>query len=274
MSLRDNAANASCPCLTSLEAFGISSINSIAVTIDNKTFAYSPDYGQGTCSTHDANTEPSCDFGDSSQCTDSETRISLPRWCGASWCYVNGSACGLESRHSGSGGMRLDDLIDPHGELHYSYQTCGRCDTYTASPRDVLDAQLEGRARSLIIGLSITAFVILAMLLCVLCLYRRMRLHHAIAKEARDSRLMYAVSQKPAEPRELPDEAWFHLFLSHVWTTGANQMRSACRRTTPRRPCLPRAFRAYPPARCLLPTRCVGRRTQSRRSASSCSAPS
>ena len=38
-------------------------------------------------------------------------------------------------------------------------------------------------------------------------------------------RLHYVTSQRPAEPQLLAEPLRYHLFLSHVWKTGANQMR-------------------------------------------------
>jgi hypothetical protein len=54
---------------------------------------------------------------------------------------------------------------------------------------------------------------------------RRYWIVHRTAKEAYGLRLRYVGTHQPAVPVELSDGLCFHLFLSHAWTTGANQMR-------------------------------------------------
>ena len=117
-----------CPCLATLEAFGISSSSSMDVVVDGGTYQYPSVYGSGKCTVHDANMEPSCSFR-AFDCTEVGQYISIPHWCGSPWCFVNGSACAVRSLPTGSGGMQISGLVDPNGELHYSYRACGACDT-------------------------------------------------------------------------------------------------------------------------------------------------
>jgi hypothetical protein len=101
-----------------------------------------------------------------------------------------------------------------------SYETCDACDEYTAV--GIEDERSESNPFTQTVMFWI---VVLFAAVVVAASLRRIRIHHTLRTEAYGLRLRYLNSNRPAEPAVLHEPLRFHLFLSHVWTTGANQMR-------------------------------------------------
>jgi hypothetical protein len=212
-----------CPCLSSLIAFGIA--GDLKVTIQDVRFTLPRGYGQSLCFPHDLWLEPYCLCGEhGAACNDGEQDLRIPTFCARNWCYVNGSSCGQTSFKTS---YDFKGLHDPEGHLHYSYHTCDDCDEYSATIPLVgtscmqRQVPLADEVIAIIVVLSIVgAAALLASGFC----YRRHLLESAQLRELLKARLRYASDGTNAVPRPL-SEMEYHLFLSHAWQSGQDQMR-------------------------------------------------
>ena len=202
-----------CPCLAA-PAFG-----GLAI-IDNVIYNYTSSYGHG-CALHDAGTAPFCALDMTCKAARGANHT-LPGWCLGSWCYVDASTCKLSDVAPSSYGA----------ELHYSYSTCGSfCgDTFESFfVSSVSDSTINGLGESMGItaGCLIVFFVLMA-----LYIRRSVRLLHQRAAHLSDARVRHVSSGAEGIPHPLREGEMFHLFLSHSWIHGQDQMRLVKERLT------------------------------------------
>ena len=203
-----------CPCLTSLAAFGIE--GTVFANIDFARHEYGLAYGQG-CDTHDLWLPPFCNSdvcankGRGAIWMQGSGVVSMQGFCAMEWCYVNATLC---NRASVPSTYALEGLVDPRYELHYSYAACGTCDLFTGTKGGLMP---------------LTTFLGgLGLLLAVLttCLLRRHVRLKALLGSIIDAQLRYAGSNNVAAVlRPLSESSRFHIFLSHAWQSGQDQMR-------------------------------------------------
>ena len=195
-----------CPCLTSLAAFGIQ--GPVSARIDFARHDYGPAYGQG-CDTHELWLPPFCNSDD--LCSKGSDAITMQGFCAMEWCYVNATRCLVASVPST---YDLDGLVDPRRELHYSYAACGTCDLFNRAKGGLLP---------------LTTFLGVLGLLLALLTAGLLRRHYRLKARMRsmiDLQLRYAGSNNvTAVLRTLSDRSRFHIFLSHAWQSGQDQMR-------------------------------------------------
>ena len=104
-----------CPCLTSLESYGIDTSLNISVTTSQGAHLYPSTYGLSSCSAHDRGTAPFCDMA------------TPPLWCFHTWCYVNASECSAATTSS--------PYLAHHprgAQVHFSYESCGSANAFSA----------------------------------------------------------------------------------------------------------------------------------------------
>ena len=226
--LAANTASAACPCLTSLVPYNVSHI---VPQIDGVVYDYGYGYGLGTCDAHDMRRLPGCMPAalDSphfcSTHSGSPLATTVPNWCFMEWCYVNRSAC-LGSIDSSPSSYALRGLHDPGSELHYSYQTCGQCDGFSAAddPFRIRDEQQQRHEQRMLLASLFGSLGLLVLL--AICLFRRWQMQATRKlRTLRRERLRYCSNDAEAIPVEITEPEVFHLFLSHAWKTGAHQMR-------------------------------------------------
>ena len=217
-----------CPCIPSLEAFGVSRLSTafVNVTIRGEFYLYGSGYGEQGCAAHDVLKPPDCRVVPPRDPT-ATVDVSLPGWCFQPWCYVNRSECiGMESSPAAY------DYIwrqpENRHDLHFSYATCDTPDIYTKTVasleaatidlylRDADISQREAwwRNNAWAIGVSVGAGLLLLMLLAYWRwqLRRRLRMHF---------RWMDTLKEPILPP--LHSSCHWHLFLSHKWPTGQQQ---------------------------------------------------
>ena len=210
--------NSSCPCIPSLQAFGVIIPNKLNVTVRGENFFYSATYGEQGCAAHDVLNPPDCQVVLPRERV-ANIEVLLPFWCFQPWCYVNGSECtGMHSEPATyEYSWRLPENRD---DLHFSYATCDSPDLYTvaisslAAAYDEIDQRQEWwRRNSSVMFVSIGVGLLLLLLLAYrqLQLRRRRRQHFRWIDTFKD----------PALP-PLHSYHW-HLFLSHKWPTGQQQ---------------------------------------------------
>ena len=171
MRFRSNGTG-SCPCLPTLRSFGIFD-DRVQVRIGSFLHDYGLGYGMLTCQSHDLNKPPSC----YDETCKSNGNIGLPSWCVREWCYVNGSECGISSTPST---YNLVGLEDPMQDLHYSYDACGACDTFTNSTWALSNftddrAAEGGDAPLLSTELQVAIVLVCVLLVLLFCIQRRHR---------------------------------------------------------------------------------------------------
>jgi hypothetical protein len=83
------------------------------------SFAYPTTYGLNNCSTHDAGLPPYCNVTTS---TGAFEPHSNPSWCSSSWCYIDTSACNMQSSVS------FYFSVD----INYSYVACHSTNQFNA----------------------------------------------------------------------------------------------------------------------------------------------
>ena len=90
-----NWHSASCPCLTTLESFGV---DTAAANVNGRQVNLGSEYGQPGCAYHDLFQHPTCIVNVTAGCSGSDAI--LPSWCFIAWCYVNASTCDISSTAS------------------------------------------------------------------------------------------------------------------------------------------------------------------------------
>lgn len=108
-------AEQSCPCLTSLADYGISSSPSLSILTTRGEHQYPSSYGLASCAAHDNGLAPYCN-----------TSVP-PAWCYQSWCYVNASTCNLATSTT----SYLNNY-SRGDEVAFSYEACGAEDGFSA----------------------------------------------------------------------------------------------------------------------------------------------
>jgi hypothetical protein len=200
--------------------FGINGSATTIVTVDLRTYDYGRGYGLGGCAAHDALQPPSCRVVLSPQQT--SVAVQLPSWCFLPWCYVNGSAC--EQRYEPT--PSTYDWGTPVPDLHYSYKTCNASDLYTAAYRETENVKqsLARAHRRQEFYLHVLLPVLLGCSVLSVCIsIWAVRLY--FRRRHRAGRLRCVSDNTFATAKQLAADLSYHLFLSHAWQHGQDQMR-------------------------------------------------
>ena len=222
-SQRSDSGNASCPCIASLADFGVVPGDVVAV-VGGTPFNYGPRYGDGGCALHDALRPPHCNVVLPRGNID--VAVDMPKWCFQPWCYVNASACAMSTTPSGYAYRFWREASRP--DLHFSYSTCESEDLYT----DILTAEQE-RVLALLDETAASQHLLrvvisslggpLALALLVYCIWQHV-------KRMREMRRLQAhrlriTSNHHFATAKACESGRFHLFLSHAWQSGQDQVR-------------------------------------------------
>ena len=126
-----------CPCLSSLESFGIPADTNLTPNVDGNVMNYGPLYGLQSCQAHDLHRPPSCVGLPSKACVEQRAQgaetATFKLYCLQYWCFVNISSCLTLRANQSSYNWSHTALQDPRNELAYSYATCNSCDSFTGS---------------------------------------------------------------------------------------------------------------------------------------------
>ena len=229
--------NASCPCLASLEPFGLR--GGLLIRAANRTIDYGAAYGLGGCHMHDRGQAPYCSRSPCNEdASSSSSNGPVPEWCFDAWCWVNASECQLTSislaEPQANASFELVDLHDPAHELHYSYATCGMtCPSATAvelnatTPRRQGSRPASGRQMPPeVLPTTIpSALMLLILLIGALWCFTRSRAQGKRLRTLEVGRLRYTRNMMPATVVSLVHPVKYHIFLSHVWGLGQDRMR-------------------------------------------------
>merc|ERR1719183_4061 len=93
------------------------------VNINDTTVSYSSDVGS-YCSAWDDEVHPQCK---------SDGRFKAPKWCKASWCYIDPCACNMKSVQVSTESAYISKARFEGNALFYSYKACGSDDAWTAA---------------------------------------------------------------------------------------------------------------------------------------------
>ena len=228
-----NMGDPRCPCLPSLESFGVAAGTNLTLVADNTAVNYGPLYGLQSCQVHDLHRLPWCGGPSSKTCDEQPTAQGPkpgittfvgPSFCFEYWCYVNRSNClnmmlGKRSMYNWS---QLA-LQDPRDELGFSYTTCNACDFFSGSSKGEAPSQGSSNWTDTHSVLVAVSYVLIALLICGAM--RIVILRRTKAKRSERMRRMRLVADHSgALAEELAPGHLYHLFLSHVWSTGADRM--------------------------------------------------
>lgn len=221
--------NASCPCIDSIEEFGITGF---AVLVDGSVYEYDTSYGVGGCVAHDLGRPPHCvpDVDPD----ESPDKVHLDRFCFDAWCYVNETQCvGVDSKNTTY--MWVNVTGDRPILPRFSYATCGAYDMYSPIYRQ--SKELAMHAHRLTVTIICAALLLPLGLLVATWVLRRLQMARHKLEELQRKRLRYAgrnATYATARPLRtegsradtiLAHRLTFHLFLSHAWARGQNAMR-------------------------------------------------
>ena len=216
-------AKSTCPCLDSLSDYGIDDGTPVIGTVRGVAHNFGPTYGLGACEMHDLWTNPDCGAREQNMCAAGGELPAMPTWCAKAWCYVPANCT-----EATSPSQYLTDVV---AAPHFSYATCGTCDAFTNSSLPPLSPSEQTIKQSMpqwmtyaAVGIGIFA---VGLACVVLALGRRHRAVRAQMKKLLEGRLHYAGQPGTfAEPKTLQKPLEYHLFLSHSWRNGQDQMRN------------------------------------------------
>ena len=217
--LYSDQGSAMCPCVPSLLPFGIH--NASSVIVESRVYDYGRAYGRGGCAAHDALMPPHCRVVLTPNADNIE--VELPSWCFLPWCYVNASNC---ADHFGSTASTYDWGVPIDPDLHFSYATCNATDLYTASylESEVVRQSLDEARRRQVFYLRVLLPSLLTGTLLAACMAVWLVRRH-FQRRQHAGRLRCVADNSFAVATPLPAGLTYHLFLSHAWQHGQDQMR-------------------------------------------------